>query len=74
MAEAAELPVNQRPCRKGCSSRRYHMPVIKLNPGETEASAAPRKNRTSNMPVKFLVAAWKARMTPQMRLSVYVQC
>lgn len=68
-AVATEFPANQRPWRSGCSSLRYHIPVIRLNPGETEASAAPSRNRVTMMPVKLCVAAWQARMAPQMILS-----
>jgi hypothetical protein len=46
----------------------YHIPVIRLKPGETEASAAPSRKRMTMMPVKLCVAAWKLRMIPHIIL------
>lgn len=63
-----EFPQNQTPWRRGCSEARYQRDVIRLNPGEMLASVQPRKKRTIIIPVKFVVAAWQARITDQMML------
>lgn len=41
---------------------------MRLKPGDILASVQPRKNRTIIIPVKFVVAAWQARMTDQIML------
>jgi len=40
----------------------YHKPVISEKPGDIEASAAPRKARTTIKPIKLEVVAWQVRM------------
>jgi hypothetical protein len=44
------------------------MPVIRLKPGDTAASVAPRKNRVTIIPAKFDETAWQARTPPQKKL------
>lgn len=65
---AMAFPRNQIPCRKGCSSRLYHIPVMREKPGEMEASATPRKKRATRRPGKVWTAAWQQRMMAQARL------
>lgn len=63
-----DVPKNQAPCRSGCSALLYHMPVNRLQPGRIDASAAPRKKRTTIKPAKFVHAAINATQRPQTTL------
>ncbi len=60
-----DVPKNQAPCRRGCSALLYHMPVIRLQPGIKDASAAPRKKRATIKPAKFEHAAIHATQIAQ---------
>jgi hypothetical protein len=62
------LPANQMECRETCSDGVYHMPVMRLNPGEMALSSAPRKKRTVIMPAKLDTTACKVSTIPHRKL------
>lgn len=64
-----DVPTNQAPWRRGCSSLLYHIPVMRLEPGIIADSAAPRRKRTAIKPPKFLHAAVKPMSNAQAYLS-----
>jgi hypothetical protein len=68
-----EFPQNQIPWRSGCSEVLYHREVIKVNPGDRLASVHPRKKRATIKPVKFVVAAWQARIIAHKMLYSFCQ-
>lgn len=65
---AVPFMLYHRAMRLGCSTRRYHRPVMMVNSGMQPASNRPRKKRQASRPAKSSQAAMQVSAMPQPRM------